>query len=306
MTALRIDSLSKRYGPAIGVRDVSLRVESGQIYGLLGPNGSGKTTTLSCALGLQRPDSGQISILGQPPGKLHRSRGRVGVVFDDPALLGGLSCLQNLVYAQKLLGHSGGCAPLEALQRVGLAERAGARAASLSLGQKRRLSIARALLGKPELLVLDEPLSGLDTSGVRLVLELVLQLRDEGLTLLLSSHRLHELERVVTHIGILMGGRLVREDALSELLGRDAPRLVIRSSTPEQTRRTLEDLRPGALGDGDTSGEYFFDPGDLSAADVNERLVNAGCRISALSQERRTLQGVFEELLDEQLAPGGR
>lgn len=310
MPALRIESLTRRYGSTVGVQDLSLCVEHGQIYGLLGPNGSGKTTTLGCALGFQRPDSGRIEILGQPPRALHRTLGRVGVVFDDPTLIDNLRVLQNLTYTQRLLGHSGGRSPSEALQLVGLADRAQQRAGTLSLGQKRRLAIARGLLGKPEFLVLDEPLSGLDTAGVRQVLDLVLRLRDEGLTLLLSSHRLHELERVVTHVGILMGGRLVREEALDTLLGDETPRLLIRTTRPEVARTTLEALRPeatvqhGEIGP-DGSVEFRFEPGEVPSALVNRRLIEAGCEVSALASDRRTLQAVFEDLLDAQLEQGG-
>jgi ABC-2 type transport system ATP-binding protein len=299
----------------VGVRDLDLCVEHGQVYGLLGPNGAGKTTTLACALGFQRPDSGSIEILGVPPRQLHRTLGRVGVVFDDPTLVPNLRVLQNLDYARRLLGHTGGRTPREALELVGLGDREKQRAGSLSLGQKRRLAIARALLGKPELLVLDEPLSGLDTAGVRQVLQLVDRLRGEGLTLLLSSHRLHELERVVTNVGILMGGRLVREAPLHDLLGDESPRLLIRSTRPAAAKAALEALRPGAAvphGEvaADGSVEFRFEAGDVPAAVVNRRLLEAGCEVSELASDRRSLQAVFEDLLDAQLdahdSRGGR
>jgi ABC-type multidrug transport system ATPase subunit len=306
MTALRIESLTRHYGSTVGVQDLTLRVERGQVYGLLGPNGSGKTTTLACALGFLRPDSGSIEILGQPPAALHRTLGRLGVVFDEPTLVDNLRVLQNLRYAQRLLGHTGGRTPEQALDLVGLGDRARQRAGTLSLGQKRRLAIARALLGKPEFLVLDEPLSGLDTAGVRQVLDLVAQLRDEGLTLLLSSHRLHELERVVTHVGILMGGRLVREEAIDTLLGDETPRLIIRTNRPDSARATLEALRPGASvqhGDAAADGtiEFRFETGDVPPAVVNRKLLDAGCEVSALASDRRSLHAVFEDLLDAQL-----
>ena len=316
--ALRISSLEKRFGATRAVKDVSLQVATGSIYGLLGPNGSGKTTTLGCALGLQRPDRGEIEVLGVPAAALHRTRGRVGVVFDDPTLLTGMRALDNLEYARRLLGHTGGRSPREALERVGLGDRARARAGTLSLGQKRRLSIARALLGRPELLVLDEPLSGLDTPGVRDVLELLRELHAEGLTLLLSSHRLHELERIVTHVGVLMGGELVREGTLDELLESGGRRLAVRAAPGPLMKQVLDSLtpdlawRPVAPGEelearlprgepGDDTALALVEPGRLSAAEINHKLHQGGCKVSALVPQRLDLQTVFENLLDAAL-----
>jgi len=226
-------------------------------------------------------------------------------------LVPNLRVLQNLVYAQKLLGHAGGRPPEQALELVGLNDQARQRAGSLSLGQKRRLAIARALLGRPEFLVLDEPLSGLDTQGVRQILSLLARLRDEGLTLLLSSHRLHELERLVTHVGILMGGRLVEDSPIESLLGNQTPRLLIRTTRPDDAKKIFESLRPGTLIqqgnlDADGSVEFRFESGAVPAAVVNRRLLEAGCQVSTLAQDRRSLQSVFEELLDKQLGQGSR
>jgi ABC-2 type transport system ATP-binding protein len=304
MSALRIASLAKRYRSTRAVSDVSLNVDEGQIYGLLGPNGSGKTTTLSCALGLQRPDSGTIELLGQPARAIHRTQGRVGVVFDEPTLIPGLRVHQNLSYAECLLGHRGGRGIDEALELVGLTKQRRQRAGQLSLGQKRRLAIARALLGRPELLVLDEPLSGLDTAGVREVLQLVSRLRDDGLTLMLSSHRLHELERVVTHVGILMDGRIVREAPLPELLAKDRRAVVLYTDTPDAARNllgplVLEESTDNAGPTGLT--RLRIDLRDEQPADLNHRLVGSGCRVSELRLERHSLQTVFEELLDARL-----
>lgn len=300
MNAIEIRGLRKRWGRQEVVRDVSLTVEAGQVYGLVGPNGSGKTTTLSCALGLLQPSAGTCAVLGVPSQRLHRTAGRVGVVFDTPTLVESLDCRGNLTYARRTLGHEGGRALDEALELVGLAQLAGRRASKLSLGQKRRLAIARALLGSPELLVLDEPLSGLDTVGVRAMLRLFERLAAEGMTLLLSSHRLHEMERVVSHVGILLDGRLVAGGALDEVLGtdRDACRVVVR---PHE--RALDVLRASGLevdaqdGSGGPDELRVFLDG-TPAAELNRRLVEAGCEVSALVPAGRSLQQVFEDLID--------
>jgi ABC-2 type transport system ATP-binding protein len=195
MTAvLQVSGLHKWYGRTHAVDDVSFTVNRGDVFGLLGPNGSGKTTTISCALGLLRADEGRITVLGEPASAIQRTGGRVAVVFDAPTLVDGLTCEQNLRYARRTLGHDGGRKDDDALQLVGLASLAERRAGRLSLGQRRRLSIARALIGRPELLVLDEPLSGLDTVGVRGMLDLFRRLAAEGLTLVVCSHRLHEIQ----------------------------------------------------------------------------------------------------------------
>ncbi len=306
MSVLSVQSLCKSYGATRAVDDVSLSVERGDVYGLLGPNGSGKTTTLACALGLLGFDSGRIEILGVPAAQIHRTAGRVAVVFDGATLVDNLSCRQNLQYARRLLGHSGGRSDSEVLALTGIEALADRRAGRLSLGQRRRLSIARALLGRPELLLLDEPLSGLDTVGVSAMLELFRALSAEGLTLLISSHRLHEMETIVNRVAILLGGRLVRQATLDELLSGRRPRLAL-SVTP--ATRALELLRalPGIeraelAAPAGTMLEVW--PGDVPAAAVNRALVSGGCEVSALSVEQLTLQSVFESLVGEARASG--
>ena len=308
MPVLSIQSLNRSYGPVRAVQDVSLTVQAGDIYGLLGPNGSGKTTTLSCALGLLAPDSGRIEVLGVPAAQIHRTMGRVAVVFDGATLVDGLTCRQNLQYARSLLGHSGGRSDEEVLALTGIASLIDRRAGRLSLGQRRRLSIARALLGKPELIVLDEPLSGLDTVGVRAMLELFRALQAQGHTLVVSSHRLHEMETIVTRLAILLGGRLVRECSLDELLEGRRPRLLVRATPLGQARAILGAL-PGleraepAAGAGE-DGLLRVWPGALGPAAVNRALVSGGCDVSTLAPERVTLQSAFEALVDDARAAG--
>lgn len=301
MAALEIRSLAKHFGRTKAVRDVSLSVDRGQVYGLLGPNGSGKTTTLSCALGLLRPTGGDIRVLGFPAHKIHRTRGRVGAAFDVDCLLTGLRVRENLEYAQRLLGHNGGRAPTEALRLVGIERLSERRAGRLSLGERKRVSIARALLGDPELLVLDEPLSALDTIGARAMLRLVQRLAEDGHTLVLSSHRLHEMETVITHAGVVVGGRLVREGPIDELLGAGRGRYRLRLAPPERAERVCEELA------GVERLERRVVDGELELVlrldgrpqELNRALVEAGCDVIALIPERSDLQSLFESLVDE-------
>ncbi|MCB9896799.1 MAG: ABC transporter ATP-binding protein [Planctomycetes bacterium] len=325
MTVLRIENLHKRYGRTVAVRDVSLSVEPGQLFGLLGPNGSGKTTTLGCALGLLRPDGGRVEVLGVPSARIHETLGRVAVVFDAPTLVPGLTVRQNMAYARRLLGHAGGRSDDELLELVGMSEYASRRVGALSLGQHRRVSIARALVGRPELLVLDEPLSGLDTMGVRSMLRLFVALRDEGLTIVASSHRLHEMERIVTHVAIVVEGRVVRAAPLGDLVGPRHDRLLVDASPAQRAREVLAAL-PGvtlasdvardddadrATPGGANAGGARDPSGDPSPAGrfalrlegalpgaVNRALLDAGCEVSRLAPRHVGLLDVFEDLVE--------
>ena len=296
---LLIEHLSRSYGATKAVQDVSFKVSAGDVYGVLGPNGSGKTTTLSCALGLLSPDSGRIEVLGVPAAQIHRTLGRVAVVFDAATLVDGLTCRQNLQYARRLLGHEGGRSDERALELTGIAKLADRRASRLSLGQRRRLSIARALIGSPELLVLDEPLSGLDTPGVTAMLELFRALHDEGLTIVVSSHRLHEMQTIVNRVAILVGGRLVREASLEEILRGSSPRLTIRATPAPDAAAILQRLPGIGRVERLPSDELVVLPGSVQPAAINAALVAGGCAVSALVPERVTLQSAFEALVDK-------
>ncbi len=301
---LKIRSLMKSFGRVHAVRGVSLSVERGQIYGLLGPNGSGKTTTMACALGLLKATAGEIEVLGFSASEIHKTRGRVAALFDDATLVKGLSVRQNLEYARRLLGHGDGRGIDSALELVGISELAGQRAGSLSLGQARRVSIARTLIGKPELVVLDEPLSGLDTVGVLEVLALFRRLRDEGVTLLVSSHRMHELEKVVSHVGILMRGELVRESSLDELLKSARGQVRVLTGEPDKALeilRTVDQLGSVQLMNGSRpagDGQLMVELGGSDAASVNRALVNGGCTVTGLIPEGGSLHDVFESMID--------
>ena len=301
--ALRVRDLRKRYGATEAVKGVDLTVGRGQVYGLLGPNGSGKTTTLSCALGLLAPTSGTCEVLGVPSPSLHRTMGRVGCVFDVPALLKGHTVAQNLAYQARLRGHAGGRGMEEALRRVGLPGFEKRSAGGLSLGQEKRLAIAGAIMGSPELVVLDEPLSGLDPMGVRGMLELLEELVDGGQTLVLSSHRLHEMQEILTHAAVILDGEVIREGSLDDFLGQDDTwNVAVRDEAA--LRGALEEgwtLRPGAAGEGTLLLEA---PGADGEA-LLERLVGSGAGVRHFTEARVGLQASFEALVEERRAAAG-
>jgi ABC-2 type transport system ATP-binding protein len=261
-------------------------------------------------------------VLGVPSRRIHATAGRVAAVFDAVDLVPGLTARQNLRYAQILMGRGGRPRASsaaagrphrsldEVLELVGLARFADRRAGRLSLGQKRRLSIARALLGDPELLIFDEPLSGLDAVGVEQMLALFLQLRDEGRTLVLSSHRLHEMERIVSHVAIVAGGRLRRGGPLEQVLASAEGRVRLAAEPAGRAREVLAAL-PGvtvlsAAGGGGRADELVVAAPGVLPARLNRALVEAGCEVSALRPERASLAGLFATVVDGALAEGGR
>ena len=219
MPTLELSGVTKRYGRRHALDDVSLRVAEGSALGLLGPNGAGKTTTLRLLLGFCRPSAGTVSLRGSDPS---RSTSRLGLGYlperlsvpDRVTVRSFLRLHANLAG----LGAEGDRAADEAMERVGVADRAGDRLASLSKGLRQRVGFGQALLGPPDILLLDEPTSGLDPIGIRDAREWIQQVRDRGCTVLVSSHGLSEVERVCDQIAILHEGRIAAEGALDEIV----------------------------------------------------------------------------------------
>ena len=214
---IQTDRLTKRYGRILAVDRLSLEVPRGHVFGLLGPNGSGKTTAMSMLLGLVRPTSGSFSLLGS--GTRHtEALHRVGAIVESPSFYPYLSGRANLTYFQGISGGGPRREVDDLLERVGLADRADDRFRTYSLGMKQRLGLAYTLLGNPELLLLDEPTNGMDPAGMAEIRELIRSLGTDGRTVLLSSHLLHEVEQVCDSVGILSNGKLIAQGAVADLL----------------------------------------------------------------------------------------
>lgn len=299
MPALEVLSLSKRYGRVLAVDDVSFEVERGSVFGLLGQNGSGKTSILSCALGLRRPSSGGSRVLGLPASQLHSSQGRVGVVFDAPILVKGLSVRAQMNYSVGLFGHRGGRSVEAALDLVGLAGLQSRRVTQLSLGQQKRLAVAIALAGRPELLVLDEPLSGLDPLGARDLLQCFTTLAGEGLSIVISSHRLNDIEPVLSHAAVLVQGKLCALGSLPELLGPQGVFEVVVDDV-EQARRACTRLGDPAIAMGKRDGALLVDVGDRDAMELSRVLVEAGVGLRGLRPKEHSLAALFESFAESQ------
>ncbi len=231
---IRTEGLTKRYGKIVAVDGLSMEVLRGHVYGLLGPNGSGKTTTMGMLLGLVRPTSGAFSLFGST-GRHEDALRRVGAIVETPSFYPYLSGRKNLAYFQGISGR-GSPSEIDALlDRVGLLSRADSRFQTYSLGMKQRLGIAYALLGDPELLFLDEPTNGMDPEGMIEIRELIRSLGTGDRTVLLSSHLLNEVEQVCDSVTILSRGRLIAQGEVAELI-RSRGREQIRTSTTDDAR----------------------------------------------------------------------
>jgi ABC-2 type transport system ATP-binding protein len=216
---IEIEGLRKQFGSVTAVSDLSLRIPRGGVFGLLGPNGSGKTTTIGLMLGLIRPTAGSIRLFGQDVSAAHQQAlRRIGAMVESPAFYPDLSGRANLRFFQGIGPSRGGKSVNELLELVGLAARANSRFRTYSLGMKQRLGIAYALLGDPELVFLDEPTNGLDPSGMAEVRELIERLAKAGHTIVLSSHLMNEVEQVCQDVAILSRGQIIAQGKVQDLL----------------------------------------------------------------------------------------
>ena len=245
--AIQVRGLRARLGGKEILRGVNLEVRRGDLYGLLGRNGAGKTTTLRCVLGYLPPSGGESTIFGVGWKHLHRLPQALGVALDPPGMDDTLTVRENLEAARIRGGLRGGRSVPEALELVGLTHRQNNRGDRLSHGQGRRAAVARALLGSPEILLLDEPLSGLDPEGVEEMLELFTQLsRDHGVTVVLSSHHLREVEHVCSRVGIIDDGITLLEGEVAALLEAAGDGLAVRCRDTAAGQRLLA-TQPGVM-----------------------------------------------------------
>ncbi|MBV9592385.1 MAG: ABC transporter ATP-binding protein [Actinobacteria bacterium] len=301
--AIESAALTKRFRSGqVAVDTLELRVPRGAVYGFLGPNGSGKTTTIRMLLGLIFPTSGRYSMLGAAlPASAGSVLPRVGALVEGPAFHPYLSGRANLARLDAAdLTATGRTAPRridEALERVGLTAAAGKRYRHYSLGMRQRLGIAAALLQPRELLLLDEPTNGLDPQGTREVRHLIHQLGREGVTVFVSSHLLAEVEQVCTHVGVMSTGRMVWQGSLPELAAQQRVRVRVTTSDPQAARDVLARL---GLGEPTVvDGEALAVLGSIDPERIVEALVEAGVGVRGFVVEKPRLEDVFVSLTGE-------
>ncbi len=233
--------VSKTYGRLKALDGVSVNVRRGEIYGLIGDNGAGKTTLLKALVGHIWPDEGDIGILSREGRQLCAARRQVGAMIEKVGAFPNLSVEKNIEYCRILKGIPDRKKTAEVIELVGLAEKAGARCSQLSMGMKQRLGLAIALIGEPQILILDEPINGLDPSGIHEFRELLHRLNTQkNITILLSSHILSELQQTATTFGFLAGGRLIEEISIQKLTEKCADYIEIALSDVEKYAALLD------------------------------------------------------------------
>lgn len=295
--AIRTEHLTKRYGTRAAVDGVSLEIPTGVIAGFVGPNGAGKTTTIRMLLALARPTAGRIEVLGIPSSRPEDYLPRVGALIEGPAFYPGLSARRNL----EVLAALGGIDrrrvdPLLAL--VGLRGREGDAVKTYSLGMRQRLGIAVALLPDPALLILDEPANGLDPAGIQEIRQLLRQLREQGITILMSSHLLAEVEQIADWIILLNQGKVAYQGRMDALLKGRQTALIVGAASADELRIVAAVAREhhyeSELGDGHLR---VLAPASFAGI-LNRRALEAGAAVTELSVERSSLEETFFSLTE--------
>lgn len=297
--------LTKRYrGGQLAVDGLDLSVPAGSVFGFLGPNGSGKTTTIRMLMGLIDPTAGSATLLGQPMPRASRTvLPEVGALIEGPALYGFLSGRDNLLRydsADPTADPRTRRARVDgALGRVGLTAAGSKKAKAYSLGMKQRLAIASALLQPRRLLVLDEPTNGLDPQGMREIRGLVRELAADNTTVFLSSHLLDEIEQVCTHAAVMARGRLLTQGSVADLAAGTRGRLAVTTPDPADAARVLKELGVTDVTVAEDRVTAEAPPAERELADLSAALVRAGVRVRSFGVERASLEDAFVALTGE-------
>ena len=302
--AVETHGLTKRFGENVAVNEVDLLVPRGCAFGYLGPNGAGKTTLIRVLLGLTHADAGTMALLGYTvPRDRDKALARVGAIVDEPRFHGHLTGRQNLQILAAAREPAARPRIEPSLERVGLLQRADDRVSEYSMGMRQRLGVAACLIGDPQLLILDEPMNGLDPAGMQAMREMILSLVAEGRTVVLSSHLLDEVERTCDAVAIVDRGRVVRQGPISELLAGASLVLQIECSDPDHAREFITTAAVAAV-DG---AEITADPTGLGVtlpaetereviAEINRILVEGGISVYRLQMVHASLESWFLEV----------
>ncbi len=292
---IETNKLTKKFKNRYAVESVNLQIKKGEIYGFLGPNGAGKTTTIRMLLGLAKPTYGSIQIFGKDMKKEKLSvLKKVGSLVEYPSYYGHLTAYENLEAIRILLD-----APKsridEVLSIVRLSKEAKRPVKGFSLGMKQRLGIAAALLGKPELLILDEPTNGLDPSGILEIRELIKSMpKEHGITILVSSHLLSEMDQMATQVGIITKGKMIFQDSIEALRQRSKSKIAIKVNEAELAWRML--LSKGIQAEMENKQIYLPHSSDEVVSTVVEELIHNRFSVFRVQEEKKSLEDIFLEL----------
>jgi ABC-2 type transport system ATP-binding protein len=298
--AVETHGLTKRFKDNIAVDGVELLVPRGCAFGYLGPNGAGKTTLIRVLLGLTHADAGTMSLLGYPvPHQRDKALARMGAIVDEPRFHGHLTGRQNLQILAAAREVAARTRIDASLDRVGLIHRADDKVSKYSMGMRQRLGVAACLLGDPQLLILDEPMNGLDPAGMLDMREMIQSLVAEGRTVVLSSHLLDEVERTCDAVAIVDRGKVIRQGAISELLAGSAFELQIECSTPDRAGAILAGTQWGSGVRIDPNGlivDLLAGTDRAVVAEINRLLVEAGLSVYRLQEMHASLESWFLEV----------
>lgn len=297
-TVITTNGLIKKYGDKAAVNKVNICVEKGDIYGLIGKNGAGKTTLMRLLLGLTEADSGEMKLFDSD--NLSYNRHRIGSIIEEPGLYYGKTAFDNMKTFSILYDDVTDDEIRDILKKVGLENTGKKKVKGFSLGMRQRLGIAIALMGHPELLILDEPINGLDPAGIKEIRDMILSLNEDGVTFMISSHLLDELGKVVTKYGIIADGELVEEISANLLRERCRKHLAVTVNDVETAKRIISESIPGTeLEDGTEENTFYIMSDVVDASEVSSLLVNSGLKLYGLVKQGITFEDYFIERLGE-------
>lgn len=294
---LKTKGITKKYGDTIALENINIELKRGTIYGLIGRNGAGKTTLLKIISGLSFPDKGEVLLFGKETNQNKDLFERIGVLIENPGLYPDLSAYENMKLKCIAYGINQKGYIESLLEEVGLGYTGKKKTKKFSLGMKQRLGIALALVGEPDLLLLDEPANGLDPQGMKEIRETLLRLAEEkNMTMIVSSHILDELSKLVTRIGIIDEGRLIEEVDKDTLLEKTKDKIEIITNDIEKAVTTLEnEFAINQLKVIDNRTIYVYEQLDMSG-EINAELSKMGVVVDSISVNRETLEEYFIEL----------
>lgn len=296
-TPLRVENLSKSFGETVVLKELNLEVLPDSVHGLVGLNGSGKTTTMECILGMQTFHQGEVSVLGFKPEHLHKAVGNVVSIFDSPSLHPQLTVRQTLEHAC-LLCERPARTPTQVEAMLGISQYSQYKIRHLSLGNRRRTSIAQALLGRPKFMILDEPFNGLDAGGVDDLLHLISRLnRNEGTAFLLSSHQLPYLEKICSHISVLHRGRIAVSDHVSRLFNAQHSRLLVHCDDVVRACAIIQGMPGVEIEDSSSAGLLTLQLDGVNPALINQMLVEKNIAVHELVREKPSLETLFQAVV---------